>query len=168
MILLILALGSCVSSSSEGTACESDYGCSPGEACVRGACTREFCTSSADCAMEQHCDDRSCVEGCAVDEDCYPGQSCAAGVCEVPACTDTHTDCSWREWCQEGSCVDAGDAYCAPCSSSDECASGVCVQQLYCGQTCVTRDDCPAGFDCADVKTGDDAVFACVSACWEH
>lgn len=150
-----------------GTPCEQDADCTLGEMCFDRVCTEVVCVSSADCAVGDHCTaERTCEAGCESSSDCFPGDSCIDQVCTPGECSDTVTDCGWREQCNEGSCEDAGEEHCAVCSDDTPCADGSVCWSGFCGVRCDSREDCPGGFDCADVTPGSVQTKVCVSACW--
>lgn len=147
-------------------ACEDDLDCVLGSVCLEGLCTTEYCKTSTDCGMEEHCESRRCADGCEMDSDCPPGNVCFGAVCEPTACVSARTDCGWNQVCVDGTCVDAGDAYCASCDTDEECEQGICWEGMYCGVDCTVSDDCPSGFDCLPVSRPEGTRMQCLSACW--
>ncbi len=71
------------------------------------------CTTDADCAEGQVCDDGVCTAApepeCTTDADCAEGEVCDDGVCTAapePEC-ETDADCAEGEECDDGVCVEA-------------------------------------------------------------
>lgn len=143
-----------------------------GETCIEGACVAGVCATSAQCAMESHCDDRQCKAGCAEPNDCYPGDTCdlALGECVSAACTNTGVDCGYREFCDQGSgdCYDAGENYCSFCNNDAECGGGNLCLSHYCGVDCSGGRECPSGFDCYAFgdNFGNVTAYQCFTYCW--
>ncbi len=84
--------------------CRIDSDCTAlgtGLACRDGHCTAA-CSSDADCAPGQHCNDHRCsAVHCGNDGDCSTGQACLAGICEA-----TSTAAEGHDACRA---VHAGD-----------------------------------------------------------
>lgn len=141
--------------------------CPDGQTCIDGVCDDATCNSSLQCPMETYCDQRDCIPGCQYDSDCYSGDACVDGDCEALGCIDTITDCAYREWCEAGECVDAGDPYCMPCDTDADCGDGnLCWLDAYCGVDCSNGQPCPAAFDCLGVETDEGVVMQCLTQCW--
>lgn len=161
MILLWLACG--------GTECSDEQPCAFGGSCEDGVCVFRRCATSLQCALEQHCtEDGVCAPGCVDDGDCALGEACGGdGTCAARACTDTQVDCAFREFCEDGDCVDAGDPHCLPCTTDAECGEGnVCWGDLYCAVDCSGGQPCPAGFACEPLEQEGTDWVVCLGACW--
>lgn len=124
-----------------------------------GFCT-EVCSGDADCvaATEQACVDvfsngsstvSGCVPACDRQADCPSGSTCMF-------VTDSISDLN-RTMCGPGFGTDPVGA---DCMTTNECASGLCLQNYVNGQLvdaictapCVTGADCPTGYQvCTDV-----------------
>jgi hypothetical protein len=64
----------------------------------------------------------------------------------------------------EVSCQPGSGCFLDPCSDPKDCQSGLCVEHLgntVCTVTCV--EECPEGWECAQIGAGPDAMFACLS-----
>ncbi|MCB9764407.1 MAG: hypothetical protein H6739_31830 [Alphaproteobacteria bacterium] len=158
--------------------CTEELACPFGEVCLEGTCVEIPCNTSAQCGMEEHCVDRKCEAGCSEDADCYPGDLCDLGenTCVSRGCRDTRLDCGFKEFCNEanGECYEAGGYYCKPCTSDESCGGNgnLCLRfgggYEYCGVTCSTDDDCPAGLGCYPIgdRTGQIISFQCYTYCW--
>lgn len=168
---LALALLSCIPK--DVAECTEDNACEFGAVCVNGQCEGKSCSTSDQCAIENYCHGGECTPGCEVTEDCKFGDTCNPETlqCEGGGCTDTRTDCEFGEFCSPaGECYDAGGYYCRSCGSEADCGGNgnVCIWD-YCGVTCVTDQDCPAGFDCYAYTvdmSGNIAGYACLTYCW--
>ena len=151
--------------------------------CVEGVCESNTCATSAQCGIEQFCDDGTCMPGCQNDNDCYPDATCNTedAVCEEAPCVSSQIDCAFQEFCNNatGECVPASGYYCRECEVDDDCGGNgnVCVgwgaEREYCGVTCEFTRDCPSGYDCYDVGidtdgdgTADGTTRQCLTACW--
>lgn len=141
-----------------GTPCEAD------EDCRSGMCATDepepFCTQPCDasspCLSGYHCRAGVCAggdpggpgEGCLVDDDCASGE-CADVDGDRICVTECGDGCLLGFSCaptERGDrCVPDGLALGEPCSSGEECRTGICAGT--CTRIC---DDspCPAGFDC--------------------
>ncbi len=170
VLALLAALSGC-GGQEEGPSCSEDVPCPFGSVCISGACQPVQCATSAQCAMEQYCDDGTCVDGCQEDTDCYAGDACNPDTrtCEPAACEDTRLDCAFGEFCNAftGECYEAGGYFCASCVSDDDCGGG---SNLCYGGTClVTCDgdsDCPAGFTCLGLSlSGNVLEYYCYALC---
>ncbi|MAQ13268.1 MAG: hypothetical protein CMN30_00510 [Sandaracinus sp.] len=83
----------------------------------------------------------------------YPGSGGGTTDC-------TTTGCPSGQTCQSGTCVaDMGDgSYCSTCSSDGECGGNgdYCIPYAngrFCGQSCSSSADCPAGAECYGLPT---------------
>ena len=133
IVLLLWSLAAC----QEEPECSETTPCAFGAVCEEGVCITIPCSTSAQCGMEEYCDNRSCVAGCAEDSDCRPGDICNTefNTCEPRSCRSTDLDCDFKEFCDQGSgeCYEAGGYYCKPCDGDDDCGNIVSYQCLtYC------------------------------------
>ena len=174
LALLLLALTGC----KEEPECSEEVACDFGEVCIEGTCVSTPCNTSAQCGMEEYCENRQCQSGCSEDGDCYPGDICdlETNSCVERGCRDTRLDCGFQEFCNSanGDCYEAGGYYCKECGNDDDCGGNgnLCLyfggSFRYCGVTCNTDDDCPAGFGCYPVgdRTGNIEATLCYTYCW--
>lgn len=175
MILLLLGLLAC----SEPAECDASTPCTGfAQTCIEGACQSQGCATSAQCPMESHCDGQACVEGCAADSDCYPGDACdpETGSCDPAVCRDSHLDCAFQEFCDpsSGDCYPAAGYWCRACSVDADCGGNgnMCLSWgdngHYCGVSCGTDEDCPAGYTCSviDDAAGNPLSTQCITWCW--
>lgn len=174
IVLLLWSLAAC----QEEPECSETTPCAFGAVCEEGVCVTIPCSTSAQCGMEEYCDNRSCVAGCAEDSDCRPGDICNTefNTCEPRSCRSTDLDCDFKEFCDQGSgeCYEAGGYYCKPCDGDDDCGGNenLCLgfgsSGSYCGVTCETNDDCPASFDCLPIGdiSGNIVSYQCLTYCW--
>lgn len=151
--------------SCRGPPCEE---CGLGEICVEGVCVVRYCATSTECPLGFYCtEDGDCAEGCQQDPDCGAGQLCVEGQCAERECADTQIDCDYREYCTDGACIDAGESYCASCSSDEQCGPGnLCWAGEWCGVDCEGNRECPAGFECVPVEHEGEERQVCMAACW--
>lgn len=176
MVLLFFAFF--LGCTEEVAECSEDLACGFGEVCQDGTCLSQSCATSTQCDMESYCDQGSCVDGCLGDSDCFPGDSCNVEeeTCEEAHCTDSHIDCDFKEVCNSvtGDCSEASGIYCKDCEQNNDCGGNgnVCMhwglERDFCGVTCDTENDCPAGFTCIDwndTETGQ-LVRQCATYCW--
>ncbi|MEQ9321072.1 MAG: hypothetical protein RIF41_18055 [Polyangiaceae bacterium] len=170
--------GVCDASSGSCLECATDADCD-GQRCDEGVCVE--CLSDDDCpgrcsarrcvecVEDSHCDPPHCLDeqcvACVVESDCEPSFTCdeELHVCKHGHCSDkmphpneTDDDCG-------GVCPPCGvDGVCV---DGDDCASGICVDQVcqpcqdstncppdaYCdGRVCAPRR--PLGASCADIS----------------
>ncbi len=173
-MLFLLTLFAC---EKENVECSEELSCGFGETCVEGVCTSNTCVTSAQCSMESHCSNGTCVDGCQNDKDCYPGDYCdlAEGACVSTPCYDSHLDCGFKEYCdqQSGDCREASGYFCRECEVDADCGGGgnVCahwgLERDFCGVACETNSDCPSGFGCYDWQTDDGGITRqCLTYCW--
>lgn len=128
------------------------------------------CTLDEHCAMSEVCSalTLTCRAGCRSDGDCSPKNSCVNGLCSF-FCRD-NTFCPANQFCNTltGTCAPQPNRVdCSTCASQLECGNSSvarCLsfvtegqQNTFCGQICLTDDDCPGGFDCGGV------IFSCRS-----
>lgn len=148
--------------------CDRDEPCPFGGSCEDGACVYRACATSQQCPLEHHCSpDGECLVGCASATDCRAGEACEGGACVEPPCTSTKVDCAFREVCVDGRCVDAGEPYCQPCTTDEECGPGnVCWADEWCGVDCSDGSACPAAFECLEVTEDGADHELCLGACW--
>lgn len=129
--------------------------------------TPDTCSVASDCPVDHHCDDGTCLPGCAADSDCLGGETCESETCQPGACRTGPLDCGLGEMCDQtsGECSDGGG--CETCDGPDaECGAGECVNfgddaapAWYCLLDCETAgapDACPRGFDCRDLSGAGD------------
>lgn len=157
--------------------------CPSGQVCTdTGTCQIIACSSSLDCPIESWCNasNGQCETGCLNDRDCLPTHLCDQEelTCYEPGCRSTDLDCDLGQFCNAvtGQCVDAGDLYCKPCSSSQDCVSdnNICVRmpgtgQTFCAVDCSGGAECPRGYFCSRIRgPGDVTVgYGCVAPCTE-
>jgi len=124
-------------------------GCEEGSYCqpVSGGAECGFCSCSAGLLGDP----------CSVAGDCTTGA--CAGFC-TKTCTD-HTDCPTGYACEElyglMLCNPDGILLGGECSSSSECATGMCSTvdgHTFCTRTCDDDCTCPAGYDCLEAAGG--------------
>jgi hypothetical protein len=151
-----------------GKTCGSE-GCPLGTSCEDGECVSRSCATSTQCPLGYHCGgDGTCVAGCQQADDCALGSRCVASECREAECEVTALDCRWREWCEGGTCRDAGAPFCEPCTADAQCGEGnVCWAGEWCGIDCEATGSCPAGFACTELTHTDEQVHhVCLAACW--
>jgi hypothetical protein len=123
-----------------------DPNCQPGDGCFM-----DNCSDNSDCLSGwcvEHMGDGICSQFC--QEECPQGWSCKQVAGTDPdlvfVCVSDHAN------------------LCKPCATSDNCkgvggADDVCVdygtEGSFCGGSCLGNEDCPWGFDCAEVNTVD-------------
>lgn len=163
--------------------CSETVPCGAFETCVDGTCQAKSCSSSIDCGMKSYCEVGECKGGCQSNDDCYPGQVCdlengskGVGSCVEGACRDTSLDCGFGEFCDpaSGDCYPASGYYCSDCRDDDDCGGngnlclGFGANGNFCGVTCDTTSDCPAGYDCVPVSDGNGNIITnqCLTYCW--
>ena len=64
----------------------------------------------------------------------------------------------------EPACKPGDGCFMDPCDTGDDCLSGLCVGHMgdtVCTDLCV--EECPDGWECQQIGTGPDAMFACIS-----
>ena len=146
-----------VDSCDSATGCSNEpVQCSPGEACVNGACETVVCNNNGDCEAEEDCG--NCPNDCISGGD---GPSCGNGVCEPSLgedCLSCGLDCrgkqngkpSNRFCCGDGdgeNPVGCGDS---ACGGGGFACSDTPVAPFCCGDgTCDTGEDhCNCALDC--------------------
>jgi hypothetical protein len=136
---------------------------------------------------------RTCVEGCQTDDHCSATQVCRTGACVPRPCRGKDLDCGLGEFCcgtgaytdscpaevEAGACFPFPDGFCQPCSEAADCpgprhgSDSLCVgyedaegNELgkACALGCRDLEDCPRGFQCVEVRDGDDQVVGNVCA----
>lgn len=170
--------GSCQRARSLGDACEGSDQCASGPCATRGDqsfCT-QVCDSASPCPDGFSCmaagDQSVCVpDRGGLDWPCASDGECLSEVCTldrgVTYCTrgcDASMPCPAGFVCDstvsDGSvCVRAQRGLGQDCTSSLDCASGICTEgeNSFCTQLCSDAVTCPSGFEC--VQAGD--VRAC-------
>lgn len=163
--------------------CGSGVACAPGGVCdpsVGGGLCLESCATADDCRDGYQCWRGGCRPACSVDSECGGGDArCIDGQCTGPECS-VPEDCGPGRTCAGGACVEAGvdagmpDTSGAigdgmPCTSSDACASGICLPPErggICTRACTDASSC---FDavtfvsaCAPVILGGTQRTLCV------
>ncbi len=126
------------------THCPSLYYCN-GAVCVPG------CQTSSDCPLGYGCLMQSCVEGgCGSRLDCDYGERCTSNTCQSALDTETCSDCA--STMGRLSCSATGTHECLVNPNYDP--SDVHTRpEEYCTPKCTTDEDCPMGFDCAEIFT---------------
>ncbi|MBX7099306.1 MAG: hypothetical protein K1X89_16455 [Myxococcaceae bacterium] len=147
--------------------CATDSNCPIGQACTkvgdRYKC-QPGCTTTANCALDQRCNQttKQC-EGPLVGNVrvCQATPSC--GSCQL--CNSKNNECvNARTACDAGTgCF----PHCQPCSGNDQCTGGTCVNlglpdggpdsAQYCVRYCSSGQECPQGFNCLGLTTGQSA-----------
>lgn len=158
-----------------GDFCSGDTGCPLGNVCLkvgdRYKC-QPGCNTTANCPLDQRCNatTKQC-EGPTVGtvKVCQATPSCAS--CEV--CNLTKNECvNARTGCDAGvSCF----PHCQPCSGSDQCTGGTCVNlglpdggpdsAQFCVRYCSSGQECPQGFVCLGLTTGQNACVPSSRSC---
>ncbi len=159
--------------------CPANKVCAVAAGQTTGQCV-PFCQADTDCAVGNSCQQINsryrCAPGCATHSNCPLSQRCNANKqCEGPAigtariCQAT-TLCNSCEQCDMTvhECVSAKTGptpfpFCKPCTQPTECAGGTCVvdgAQAYCARFCTGGQECPQGFVCLGLTTGQQS--ACV------
>jgi hypothetical protein len=150
-----------------------------------GEC-RNQCEKDVECPLGQKCaasgTKLSCQPGCANNSGCGLDQRCKNGLCEGPVvgtdriCQATNA-CSTCQSCQgtTNTCINAKTVFphCQTCSSPADCSGGACVQLLdglsYCARGCTAGQECPQGFACLTLSTGNQACIpadrSCIGKC---
>jgi len=126
---------------SQDSQCEPDYQCIiPTTSATRGFCLKA-CTNEATCEVGFTCATDTVMVGEQAQQRsyCKPGLSAA----EEP--------------------IDDG-GLCLPCSSGDECPTGICTDdgqggEPMCTKTCQSSEDCPSTFNCSPTQSD-------ISVCW--
>jgi hypothetical protein len=168
--------------------CMTDVQCPANKVCAvaAGAPTGQcvpFCQADSDCAFEYSCQQVNgrykCAPGCATTANCSLNQRCNSVTkqCEGPTvgtariCQAT-TLCNTCELCDltKHECVAAklSFPYCQTCSSPSECTGGTCVAeagQNYCARFCTAGQECPQGFVCLGLTTGQSACVPANKSC---
>ena len=161
----------------------SAYGCA-GAGEVEPPETGELSASEQPCAEANPCPmGELCVEGVCLEEGLEPGLEPDASLSEgdAPAQAESRGDsegegpdivegtpcgealCVEGEVCQDVPsggevCVAFAWQDCAPCTSADQCAGGLCVdygdEGRFCGSPCSELTGCAAGFTCQGLEDG--------------
>lgn len=158
--------------------CRSNVECEASKFCdlATGACIdRTACGSDVHCLPGTVCDDTgtTCVNGCFDNADCPLYSVCMGGgpgvrgSCLAGRCTDP-TFCDYGDFCAiNGNCTDATNpSFCAACSQANPCPANTdfCLINSgydpgrpenggpnFCGVSCTSPDECPAGYQCGGV-----------------
>ncbi|MGA9520148.1 MAG: hypothetical protein WBV82_01710 [Myxococcaceae bacterium] len=168
-----------------GKACRA---CLPDETCGSAGCVRRVdagtggcgpgtcagcCTGDGFCVAPSLQDDFSCGLGGTTCAACLTGFTCEGGGCvstSDPGPDDAGSKPDAGSTPDAGTPPDAGTkaALGAPCTSSSQCATGLC-QQLgfnggYCTRSCQSAADCPSGSTCGSDPNGS-ATNICLTTC---
>ncbi|HJK99992.1 MAG TPA: matrixin family metalloprotease [Polyangiaceae bacterium LLY-WYZ-15_(1-7)] len=171
--------GSCRPVTGDGTVCSpcsSDAECGgPNDFCLGyptgGSFCGSACTSNADCGDGQVC--ASTTGGTGQCAGMSGGTFSCDGVTPEPTGCRSDSDCAATERCNTstGDCearptdgLDLG----SPCTSSDECNSGLCAttpEGSVCSQSCdgFNPASCPGGFYCDGEATGTCGMGLCLA-----
>jgi hypothetical protein len=137
-----LGRSSMLGSATGGTSCSSGGQCRSGLCDGAGKCA-DTCCSFAESAAE-----------------CASGSQCSFGTFPGSGSADKH----FAAWCGPPGGADQGGAQ---CSSSDQCAGGLCYTDTggeyppYCVQPCSTSAECGSGAACQLDVQGGDIYAAC-------
>lgn len=184
------AMMRCVNRSCEPISeCTTDDNCALNKSCAIppggtvGEC-KTSCGSDSECPIGQVCKTNgaraSCGPGCASNADCALDQRCNATtrVCEGPTVNGQRV-CQGTSACRSCEVCDGVNTvcrvatmdfpHCLPCSSSTECAGGTCVAvtgQQVCARFCGPgQAECPQGFACLTLTTGQQACIPSDRSC---
>ena len=172
--LLALLLSGC---GNGGIECEGNQNCPADAACIQNACVKRACITSAQCKIEQYCEQQTgqCVGGCLEDSDCPYGEACKTGTCEPRGCRSTELDCAAGQYCDPftGTCFDAAGPFCTPCTTAADCGGGNnrCTYSSggtvpYCAPECSDDKPCPAGYDCVPFTSNGQIIsYNCITLC---
>ena len=167
--------------------CTMDTQCPANKVCAipAGAATGQcvpFCQADLDCPVGQSCQKVNeryrCAPGCATSSNCLLNQRCnAARSCEgpmvgtaricqaTPICNTCELCDLTRNECASAKTGTSAFPYCLQCSAPAECSGGTCVGlddgKNYCARFCTSGQECPQGFVCLGLTTGQSA---CVPA----
>lgn len=98
-----------------GTACTTTADCATGQICQNQVCTvitggGNQCVIDQDCPSGQACNNGNCVVNsqCVVDGDCTAGFFCDNGTCQPLGGCTIDADCPVGQICDNGTCIPAG------------------------------------------------------------
>jgi MYXO-CTERM domain-containing protein len=139
-----------------GTACASDFECASGD--CDDFCTQP-CTSNAQCPGFRCGASGVCEIGapathgepCADPADCAVGLACVEVDGDMVCTSGCDAGCPDGTVCDRGACLPPGAVLGTPCTSSDECRSGICA--ATCTRLCTETSECPDAFECRPAGT---------------
>ena len=114
-----------------------------------GLCFLDMPPCSERCDGE--CVGTQCLQDAPLGDPCTSALECPGGVCLAEGCSRRCTrDCDGSWSCEDSVCVPTGWGYGADCERGEECASGLCLQDVSphdlctreCGTGCPTGDEC--------------------------
>lgn len=156
-----------------GEACNTNFECAAGCACVDGQCVETgFCEAAWDCAMGMECelDRATCIpegsdQGCVTDSECGAGSFCDAmvGQCVPSWGCVTNTDCGPGWECNpNGTCVPVSCASDGDCFEGCACEvdTGICQETGFCTADADCAPWCDANGNCTAMEC-DDARGTC-------
>jgi len=167
--LLLLGAGAFAACGAEPEGCVDLGDCDSLEVCDLGTCVSVGCILSADCGIDEYCDEvaYTCAAGCGTDDDCLAGEDCSddTHVCTAYGCRSTALDCAVGQQCDlpTGECFDVSTCEACTGPNSTECGLGACVDfdedpevtDEYCLMPCLVAEDpeqCPRGLECRDLS----------------
>ena len=127
------------------------YRCAPG------------CSNNTNCPLDQRCNASMQCEGPVVN---------GVGICQgTPACGNCQICNLANNQCVSTKDPDGGYffPYCSACTSPAECTGGPCVSLIdgnsYCARYCTTGSECPQGFVCLTLTSGQNACVPSDRSC---
>ncbi len=172
--------------------CTGDAMCPANKVCAvpAGATTGQcvpFCQADTDCPVGEAClkvnEKYRCGPGCTTSSNCPLNQRCnptlkqcegplvgATRVCQAtPVCNSCELCDLTKYECASAKTGPSAYPYCQQCSSPTECAGGTCVTlddaKNYCAKFCTSGVECPQGFICLGLTTGQSACVAANRQC---
>jgi len=141
--------------------CTLDTQC-PGGVCDAGVCVQ--CRGTADCPINQYCDQHVCSAKCTSSGQCAGARTCdlVTGTCVTP-CSGTcatgdkcvanvcRAACDGSNPCASGETCDSATGACKPeCAVNADCAAGGFPHAVCNAGACVPDGTCAFDADCAD------------------